>query len=143
MPTANELMRQRIDAFVEELQELIHEIVLERVQAALAAAQPPAPRKSRPASAKRASPPSEKPQQFALPLIEADDAGDTEPPATRPQRPRTKRSGAASTKRPQSLLAESLDEHSKTQAPEPAPQASIHPFVVRRNGERVRRITAK
>ncbi len=186
MTTANERIRERVDAFMSELDELIHEGVLQQVHAALADSVPAgrvgAKATSSPSSA-RAS------KRATAQASKVDTNSEGEHALRAPQRPRTTRRAAHPAKlEPRDAILRILSETGRPMARrtlalastlaqdiandiverlvsegrvtikhdevvlapgsseprggqgDPPAQATVHQFVVRRNGERVGRL---
>ena len=183
MTTANELIRERVDAFVSDLDELIRQAVLEHVQAAFGGALQPTP-VARPLAARqpRGSGAPTKKRNVAPPPVPSvkksvpasTDSSPSVPlpsPATEKLlriltesgRPMTVRTLALASTLPQDVvggLVQQLAHDGRvamrrgevvlqsTRQTQPAhqpvvavPPTNVHLFVVRRNGERVRRIS--
>ena len=190
MTTANELIRERVDAFVSDLNELIRQAVLGHVQAALGGALQPTPvarpfasrqpKASRARTQKRNAAPPPVPQlKERLPAsanVRPRSAPSSSPAAPAPARsetllriltesgrPMTVRTLALASTLPQDVvggLVQQLAHDGRvamrrgevvlqsTRQTQPAhqpvvavPPTNVHLFVVRRNGERVRRIS--
>ena len=190
MTTANELIRERVDAFVSDLNELIRQAVLEHVQAALEgslhgslsgvpASEPVArsqksghPKASTTRTRKRngaaphvrpAEPPSQESDPSAQPALALGPSEKLLRILTESGRPMTIRTLALASTLPHNVASDLVQQlahegHVTVRRGEVAlasttpasiahrsaivdlPPANVHQFVVRRNGERVRRL---
>lgn len=163
MTTANELIRERVEAFVSDLNELIRQAVLEHVQAAL---EGPLPSSPEPQTAAGNAPAAARQGKPATSRTRSRNGAGSESllrVLTESARPMTIRAlalastlprdvakdlvqqlvndGHVTVRRGEVALASRRQSEHSDEPVEPSSTANqVHPYVVRRSGERVRRL---